>query len=51
MTRWANSSSAYLHGDDRQLQYGWTLFIDPIEQKIPLGPGCHSGRLHDLHRD
>jgi MFS transporter, OFA family, oxalate/formate antiporter len=31
------------------LQYGWTLFINPIDDKYQWGR--HSGRVHDFHRD
>ena len=28
------------------LQYGWTLFVDPIDAKNPLGPRGDPARLH-----
>ena len=33
------------------LQYGWTLFVGPIDAEISLGPGGDSGRLHDFRAD
>ena len=30
------------------LQYGWTLFVNPIERKIPLGEGIDPGCIHHL---
>jgi hypothetical protein len=32
------------------LQYGWTLFVNPIDQ-ISLGKGGDPGRLHHLRVD
>jgi hypothetical protein len=33
------------------LQYGWTLFINPIEEKYHWGQSGNSGDLHDSHCD
>jgi len=30
------------------LQYGWTLFVNPIDAKYHLGQQRHSGRFHDF---
>ena len=32
------------------LQYGWTLFVNPIDQKYHWGARRHPGRLQRLHR-
>ena len=31
------------------LQYGWTLFVDPINQKYQWSPSGYSTGLHDFH--
>jgi len=37
-TRWSQLIfGIILHGDDRQLAYGWTLFVGPIDQKYHWG--------------
>ena len=33
------------------LQYGWTLFVNPIDQKYHWGRAGDPGRLHDLRAD
>ena len=32
------------------LQYGWTLFVNPIDAEVPLGPRRDPGRVHHLRR-
>ena len=32
------------------MQYGWTLFVNPIDQKYHWGTGCNSGRIQRVHR-
>ena len=33
------------------LQYGWTLFVNPISDKVRLDARRDPGRLHDLRAD
>ncbi len=33
------------------LQYGWTLFVDPIDAEVSLGPGCDPAGLHAFRGD
>ena len=44
LARWDSSQRNLAHGDDRQLQYGWTLSLgsDLDWKRIERGPGRHS---------
>jgi len=41
----------HLHGDDRQPAIRLDAVHRSDRTEVPLGPGGHSGRLHDLRRD
>ena len=49
--RWMQLIAAWCcRGDDCDLQYGWTLFVNPIKQTHGWAVGGHPGRLQPVCR-